>query len=514
MLPIRRSQLGAAIAALALATAGCGSSLTEAEVLARSGVTTSVADPADSSGATPGTLGLGSADSTPGATAGATTATRPLAGRPSPAGTSSTASAAVRPPAANAAAIGAKPGPHPATPNPSGAPGAGALPPPGAAGTPAGGGTGGACTTSESGPIVVGNVGNYSGAGGSSQAGFPVAVQMWAASVNRRGGICGRPVQVIVSDDGSDPARYGAAVRDLVENRKIVAFVGNGAVLSVQGGIEYHKTSGVPVIGNDCTSDIWFDSPILVPTCADPKVQGRGTIRNGVDLAGTTKFGYLYCREAKACRDAHNGIQAGGARDSGVQVLYEKDVSITQVDFTAECQGAQAAGVELFWVVADPATVSRAARSCARQGFHPKWIAGSVSFGPESISEKGLEDVIVMNPVFPFAGGSSPAIDEYERARETYAPQAHPGPALSIGWTSGKLFERLATQAAHDRGTITPATLVAAYPSIDGETLGGLMPGFHMTPQGARHQPCYYVLRGDGTGHGFVAPRGASAVCS
>ncbi|HEV7864729.1 MAG TPA: ABC transporter substrate-binding protein, partial [Acidimicrobiia bacterium] len=321
-------------------------------------------------------------------------------------------------------------------------------------------------------------------------------------------------VQVIVSDDGSDPARYGAQVRDLVENRKVVAFVGNGAVLSIQGGIDYHKSSGVPVIGNDCTSDIWYDSPILVPTCAEPKVQGRGTIRNGVDLAGTTKFGYLYCREAKACRDVHNGIQAGGAQDAGAQVLYAKDVSITQVDFTAECQGAQAAGVELFWVAADPATVSRVARSCARQGFHPKWLAGSVSFGPDSIAEKGLEDVIVMNPVFPFAGASTPAIDEYEQARQTYAPQAHPGPALSIGWTSGKLFERLALQAARDRGTITPASLVSVFPAIEGETLGGLMPGFRMTPQGARHQPCYFVLRGDGTGRGFVTPRGASAICS
>jgi branched-chain amino acid transport system substrate-binding protein len=337
---------------------------------------------------------------------------------------------------------------------------------------------------------------------------------MWAASVNRRGGICGRPVQVIVSDDGSDPARYGAAVRDLVENRKVVAFVGNGAVLSVQGGIEYHKSSGVPVIGNDCTSEIWYDSPILVPTCAEPKVQGRGTIRNGVELAGTTKFGYLWCREAKACRDVHSGIEGGGAAASGVQVLYQKDVSITQVDFTAECQGAQAAGVELFWVAADPATVSRVARSCARQGFRPKWIAGSVSFGPESIAEKGLEDVIVMNPVFPFAGASSPAIDEYEQARQTYAPQAHPGPALSIGWTAGKLFERLAIQAAHDRGAITPASLVSVFSAIEGETLGGLMPGFRMTPQGARHQPCYFVLRGDGTGRGFVTPRGAAAICT
>ena len=38
MLSIRRSPLGAAAVVLVLATAGCGSNLTEAEVLARSGV--------------------------------------------------------------------------------------------------------------------------------------------------------------------------------------------------------------------------------------------------------------------------------------------------------------------------------------------------------------------------------------------------------------------------------------------------------------------------------------------
>jgi branched-chain amino acid transport system substrate-binding protein len=501
MLPIRRYQLGAAALALALATAGCGSNLTEAEVLARSGVKAPVPS--------------GVASTLPGpASEGGTAPAAVPETRVSRTGTSSVATPAATPARPNEAAIVPKPGARPVMTNPAAVNGAGNPLPPAAPGKPPGGAANGTCTTSESGPIVVGNVGNYSGAGGSSQAGFPIAVQMWAASVNRRGGICGRPVQVIVTDDGSDPARYGAAVRDLVENRKAVAFVGNGAVLSIQGGIDYHKSSGVPVIGNDCTSDIWYDSPVLVPTCAQPPVQGRGTIRNGVELAGTTKFGYLWCREAQACRGVHDGIEAGGAKNAGAQVLYAKDVSITQVDFTAECQGAQSAGVELFWVAADPATVSRVARSCARQGFHPKWVAGSVSFGPESISEKGLEDVIVMNPVFPFAGASTPAIDEYEQARQTYAPQAHPGPALSIGWTSGKLFERLAIQAARDRGTITPASLMGAYAAIDGETLGGLMPGFHMTPQGARHQPCYFVLRGDGTGRGFITPRGASAICS
>ncbi|HEV7861464.1 MAG TPA: hypothetical protein VGR20_02150, partial [Acidimicrobiia bacterium] len=191
MLSIRRSQLGAVALALALVTAGCGSNLTEAQVLARSGVTTPA--PSDStalpgvSGAVPSPGGLTSAESST-----ATAATSAPGARVFNAGTS-LAPSAVRPAGTpNQATSAAKPGAPAVTPSPA-APGGGHPSPPAPPGKPAGGTANGACTTTESGPIVVGNVGNYSGAGGSSQAGFPIAVQMWAASVNRRGGICGRP---------------------------------------------------------------------------------------------------------------------------------------------------------------------------------------------------------------------------------------------------------------------------------------------------------------------------------
>jgi hypothetical protein len=180
MLSIRRSQLGAAAVALVLATAGCGSNLTEAQVLARSGVTA----PAPSLGSAAPSQ-VPSADPGPALVSPPGTTPR---GRVPVAGRSPAPSAAPTPGAPKEAAIAAKPGAHPASTNASAAPGAGTPTPPAPSGKPSAGAANGACITSESGPIVVGNVGNYSGAGGSSQAGFPIAVQMWAASVNREGG--------------------------------------------------------------------------------------------------------------------------------------------------------------------------------------------------------------------------------------------------------------------------------------------------------------------------------------
>lgn len=492
-----RSRAVAAVAVLALTASACGSNLTEDEVLARTGVEVMAEAEPDTGGEA----------TSPGA-APATEADAPIqSGAPRATGASVTGNEGPTPsdrdptpsviqtddPTAAREEIGDNPTQAPTTQQQTQ--------------QQAG------CRTSETGPIVIGNVGNYSGAGGSSQSGFPVGVQVWAAMVNSEGGLCGREVDVVVQDDGSDPARYGAQVRDLVENRGVVAFVGNGAVLSAQGNIEYHKSSGVPVIGNDCSSDIWYDSAILAPTCPRARTQSIAPVRSGVELTGSTKFGYLYCTEAKACQDVHAVLQDGGVEAAGAQLLYSEGVSIAQVDFTAECQSARDAGVEIFWVAADPATVSRAARSCARQNYRPQWVAHGISFGPDSVSEDGLEDVILTNPVFPFAGASTEAIDEYTRAVETFAPGTKKGPALSTGWTSAKLFELVATRAARDSGEITPETLRAALLTVKDETLGGLTTPLTMTQDGAQHDDCYFLLRGAGDGSTFTVPKGPGALC-
>lgn len=369
------------------------------------------------------------------------------------------------------------------------------------------------CTTSEQGPIVVGSVGNYSGAGGASQANFPKAVQMWATMVNGSGGLCGREVQVIVQDDGGDPARYGALVRDLVENRGVVAFVGNGAALSHQGGIDYHKSSGVPVFGNDCGVDAWFSSPVFGTTCPRFRDNVTGMVKSGVEISGKKNFGFVFCAEAQACQEGAQMLRDFAVKDGGAKLVYSEEVSIAQVDFTAECQNAREAGAEIFTIGADAATGSRMARSCARQNYFPQYVAITLSFGPESIHDEGFEDAIVNVATFPFTAASGGAIDEYNQALATIGAGIKPDPALSIGWTGAKLFELVAARAAEADGSITPETLVKTLQTVKNETLGGLTVPLTFTPDGPDPARCYFVLRGDGTGNGFELPFGSKSRC-
>jgi branched-chain amino acid transport system substrate-binding protein len=386
---------------------------------------------------------------------------------------------------------------------------------------PADGGTAPAAvgTPGETGPIVIGSVGNYSGPAGSAQVGIPKAVQVWAASVNAKGGLFGRQVKVIVQDDGGDPARYAAAVQDLVENRGVIAFVGQGATLTMKGGLKYLSDKGIPVIGTDCAATEWYlPSSNNFPQCADGPGQSSSYIDLGVRVTGKTRVGYVYCGESATCTTqapyyedtAPIGRQT--MKGTGATTVYRAQVSIAQVDFTANCQAAQSANVQLMFILADPGTLTRFVRSCDRQGFTPQYVVVSISGLADTVKLPGLSRVVLGVPTFPFDGASSPAIDEFRRAMQTYSSEA-PGPAHSEGWASAKLFELAATRAAKASGSLNPRSLIAALRTVKGETLGGLTVALDFTHPTPNNQPCGFAMQGDGTG-GWKAPFGPGVNCS
>lgn len=365
-------------------------------------------------------------------------------------------------------------------------------------------------TPGETGPIILGSVGNYSGPAGAAEAGIPRAVQVWAADMNARGGLFGREVKVIVQDDGGDPARYRAAIQDLVENRKVIAFVGQGAGLTAQGGIKYLAEKRIPVIGTECAAPEWWQaSPNNFVQCADAPYQSYSYINSGVKLTGQTAFGFVYCGEASSC--TVNAPYYKKSEPAGAHTVYGEQISIAQVDFTANCQAAQRAGVKIMAILADPGTIGRFVRSCERQNFTPQYLGVSISVTGDINQLPGLSRIALGPPTFPFAGASTPAIDEFKEAMQTYGT-ADPGPADSEGWAAAKLFELAATKAAAARQSITSATLIEALRTVKGETLGGLTVALDFTKEAPNNQRCAFVMQGDGKG-GWTAPFGPGPHC-
>lgn len=344
-------------------------------------------------------------------------------------------------------------------------------------GTAPGGTTGGEAaptTPGQTGPIVIGSVGNYSGIAGPPQAPMARAAQIWAEYINSKGGLFGRKVQVILVDDRGDPAQHVAALRDLVENRHVVAFVNNAAALTIASGRQYLESAGVPVIGTACANTTEFESPIMFPQCESVTDFFQRSVQLGVKFSGQTDYGFFTCTEAQTCTDGFNAVVTnGGARKSGATVRYSGRGSLAQPDFTSECGQARSAGVKLMQVVLDPTGVIRFGQSCARQGYNPVFVQGSATVFYQTKDQPGFGNLIVTSQVFGFVGTETAARKEFHSVMRTFFGKP-PGPGEAYGWAGAKLLERVATIAARQAQSITPKTLIDALHTLKGETLDGL----------------------------------------
>src|SRR3954469_18208973 len=423
------------------------------------------------------------------------------AGQPGAAGP--TGSGATAPGAAGALPGGsASAGPVGAVP---GAPGSGS----GTTSGSGGGSTSGAGAQPTAQPLVIGSVGDYSGIAGASEKDGPKALQVWAAWVNDHGGVNGHPVKVYVVDDGMDPQRYQAAVKDLVENKHVIAFVDNFAPFTVQSGVKYLESKHVPVIGGDCAEYVWNQSPMLFPQCPSYVSSIWGITRVGAVYGKGKKFGAIICSEAAACTNTKTEwFKHGLAKEAGVDPVFEADVSIGQPDFTAECLDARRAGVQIMSVVADVGTVGRVVSSCDRQNFHPQYIQGSGTMDAHLATLAGMSDALVQLNDFPWTVPGA-AVQEFRDAYKTYAPNDPLTPNASQGWASAIVFEHA---AAHVSAHPTSAQILAGLWSMRNETFGGLTPPLTFVKgKAATDGRCSFAMQvQDGK---IQAPFGLKTVC-
>jgi branched-chain amino acid transport system substrate-binding protein len=374
------------------------------------------------------------------------------------------------------------------------------------------GGTGsssGASSAPTRAPLVIGSVGDYSGIAGASEKDGPKALQIWAAWINDHGGVNGHPVKVYVVDDGMDPQRYQAAVKDLVENKHVIAFVDNFAPFTVQAGVKYLESKHVPVIGGDCAEYVWNQSPMLFPQCPSYVSSIWGIARVGAVYGKGKKFGAIICSEAAACTNTkHEWFDNGLAKKAGVDPVFEADVSIGQPDFTAECLQAQQKGVQIMSVVADVGTVGRVVDSCDRQNFHPQYIQGSGTMDAHLATLPGMSDALVQLNDFPWTV-SNAAVQEFRDAYKTYAPNDPLTPNASQGWASAIVFQHAAANVgAHP----TSADILAGLWSMRGETFGGLTPPLtFIENKAATDARCSFAMQ---VQNGVIeAPFGLKTVC-
>jgi branched-chain amino acid transport system substrate-binding protein len=363
-------------------------------------------------------------------------------------------------------------------------------------------------------PVNIGQVGTFSGVTGPAWTGGRTAVAVWAKDINARGGLACHPVQLFFGDDGGDPARANALVAQLSKDDHVVAFVGGHNDFSMAGFKQAIETAKVPAVGGDLIAPEWYgSSPYLFPQGASVEDQAVGIIKQNV-TAGKSKVGLLYCVEVKACTYL-NSISATLAKSANATIVYSSAISLTQTDFTAQCQSAKSAGADQLVLGMDGTAMARVARSCQAIGYQPVLggLGGTISPGQAGDPTLRQFTLATASGTAPWTESSTPGLKAYQDAIARYAPgEATSGSSIQM-WAAAKLLEAAVAKLgpAGVDATLTPAMVLDGLHQIRNETLGGLTGPLAFPAGLPKSSGCvFYELL---TTKGWSAPVGAKPVC-
>jgi branched-chain amino acid transport system substrate-binding protein len=372
----------------------------------------------------------------------------------------------------------------------------------------------GATCTAQGAPVNIAQVGTFSGVTGPAWAGGRTSMAVWAKDVNTRGGVACHPVVLHFADDGGDPARAAAVVQDQVKNG-VVAFVGGHNDLSIAGFKQGVESAKVPAVGGDAIAIEWNQSPYMFPQGAGIIDQIFGLMKQNVD-AGATKLGLFYCVEVAACSVANKAInQDGLAKAAGATVVYNSAISLTQTDYTAQCQSAKNAGATQLGLAMDGSSMARVARSCSAVGYKPLLggIGGTISPGQAEDPNLRQFTLSTASPTAPWTLFDTPGLKAYKAAMDTYAP-GEPSSGSSVQlWTAGKLFEAAVAKlgVAAKTKPLTAQMIIDGLHQIKNDTLGGLTGPLTFPNGPTPSNGCFFYEKL--TSSGWTAPRGTKPVC-
>jgi branched-chain amino acid transport system substrate-binding protein len=333
-------------------------------------------------------------------------------------------------------------------------------------------------------PLKLGQIGSFSGVAGPITANARTAVAAWAQAVNARGGVACHPVVLYTADDGADPAKAASLVQDLVENKGVQALVGVFDAIGFPGIASAVEKIKVPVIGGDGIDFSWNENPYLFPAGAGLLGDIRGSLAQTIG-SGKTNLGLLYCVEASVCTNVSKYLQ-DEVKKTTAHLTYTSAMSLTQPDFTAQCQNAKNAGVQAMGMAMDGASIGRVARSCAAIDYHPQFVTSGLVLSPQNAADPDIQrnTLSSASSVAPWMLDDTPGQREFHAAMARYAPALTPDADSITAWAAGRLLEAVVHglgAKARTAAPVTTADLFAGLATIHDETLDGLTPPMTFT---------------------------------
>lgn len=180
----------------------------------------------------------------------------------------------------------------------------------------------------------------------SSTQGIQLAVDEW----NAKGGVLGKPIELIVEDDQSKPEEAALAVTKLINQNRVVSILGEVASSRTLAGAPIAQKAGIPLITPASTNPkVTKVGDYIFRVCYTDSFQGVVCARFAVQNLGLKRLGVL--------TDVKNDYSIGLAeyfkqnvRELGAEIVTEESYSEGDTDFRAQITSMKASSPDGIFI--------------------------------------------------------------------------------------------------------------------------------------------------------------------
>ncbi len=266
-----------------------------------------------------------------------------------------------------------------------------------------------------------------------------LAMQIWQEDVNAKGGLLGRPVQLVYYDDQTNPPTVPGIYAKLLDVDKVdlvVSGYGTNMIAPAMPVMIQHNKLFMGLFGLAVNSQFHYPKYFsMLPTGPDPKgAFSRGFFDVAMKGNPKPKTLAIVAEDAEFAQNAADGARAI-AKQLGLKIVYDRNYPPTTTDFTPIVRAVQATEPDMVYVASYPPGSVGMTRAINEVGLKARYVGGGMvglqftaikqQLGP-AINGLLDYDFWIPAPTMQF-----PGILEFLKKYQAKAPAAGVDP---VGW--------------------------------------------------------------------------------
>jgi branched-chain amino acid transport system substrate-binding protein len=208
------------------------------------------------------------------------------------------------------------------------------------------------------------------------------ALQIWRDDTNAKGGLLGRPIELVFYDDQSNPANVPGLYTKLIQVDKVDLLIGPYATNMVAPAIpvlmQFHKTT-VGILANAANSKFHYDQYFsMLPTGPEPqKAFAYGFFQLAAAQNPRPKTVAIIAADAEFAQNAADGARQTIKEMGGFETVMDQKYPPTTTDYGPVVRAAQALNPDIVFVAAYPPDTVGIIRAANEVGLAPKMFGGA-----------------------------------------------------------------------------------------------------------------------------------------